>query len=72
MMSREWSLITGRGGGATKREGGHVKFIPARGAEKVLAMLKGGGQNKFLGSFSTETGEVQKVSTHLKGGARKD
>ena len=23
---RDWSLITGRGGGATKREGGHVKF----------------------------------------------
>ena len=25
---RDWSLITGRGGGATKREGGHVKFYP--------------------------------------------
>ena len=24
---RDWSLITGRGG-ATKREGGHVKFYP--------------------------------------------
>ena len=36
----------GRGGGATKREGGgHVKFDPYEkgGAEKVLAMLKGGG-----------------------------
>ena len=26
---RDWSLITGRGGGgATKREGGHVKIYP--------------------------------------------
>ena len=41
---RDWSLITGRGG-ATKREGGHVKFYPYEkggGAEKVLAMLKRG------------------------------
>ena len=33
------------GGGATEREGGHVKFYPYErgggGAEKVLAMLKG-------------------------------
>ena len=36
------------GGGATKREGGHVKFTPMkRGAEKVLDMLKGGGHNRF-------------------------
>ena len=43
---RDWSLITGRGG-ATKREGGHVKFYlyeKGGGAEKVLAMLKGGAQ----------------------------
>ena len=43
MLLRNWSLITGRG--ATKREGcGHVKFYPYEkgGAEKVLAMLKGG------------------------------
>ena len=48
---RDWSLITGRGG-ATKREGGHVKFYPYEkgGAEKVLAMLKG-GHKKFWGSF---------------------
>ena len=32
------------GGGATKREGSHVKLYLWRGAEKVLAMLKGGGQ----------------------------
>ena len=52
---REWSLITGKGG-ATKREGGQVKFNPYEmGTEKVLAMLRGGGgQNKFWGSFSTE------------------
>ena len=28
IASRDWSLITGRGGGATKREGVHVKFYP--------------------------------------------
>ena len=49
---RDWSLITGRGGGGLqKREGGHMKFYPyEKGAEKVLAMLKG-GHNKFWGSF---------------------
>ena len=51
---RDWSLITGRGGGATKQEGGwHVKFYSYEkggGAEKVLAMLKG-GHKKFRGSF---------------------
>ena len=53
---RDWSLITGRGGGgATQREGGggHMKFYPYEnggGAEQVLAMLKG-GYNKFWGSF---------------------
>ena len=32
---RDWSLITGRGGGATKREGGHVKFYPyEKGGQK--------------------------------------
>ena len=45
-------LITGRGGGATKREGGAREVLPLRkgGTEKVLAMLKG-GHTKFLGSF---------------------
>ena len=45
-------------GGATKREGGRGarEVLPLRkgGAEKVLAMLKGGGgggHNKFWGSF---------------------
>ena len=42
----------GEGGGATKREGGHVKFYPYEkgGAEKVLAILKG-GHKKFWGRF---------------------
>ena len=48
---RDWSLITGRGGYKTGG-GGHVKFYPYEkgGAEKVLAVLKG-GQKKFWGSF---------------------
>ena len=41
MALRDWSLITGRGGGY-KTGGG--------GAEKVLAILKG-GHKKFWGSF---------------------
>ena len=49
----DWSLIMGRGG-ATKREGGHVKFYPYEkrggGGRKVLAILKG-GHKKFWGSF---------------------
>ena len=47
-------LLRGRGGGATKREGGgacEVLPLRKRGLEKVLAMLKGGGHNKFWGSF---------------------
>ena len=45
---RDWSLITGRGGGYKTEGGGHVKFYPYEkgGAEKVLAMLKG-GHKKF-------------------------
>ena len=45
-------LVTDYGEGATKQEGGHVKFYPYRkggGAEKVLAMLKGGGAQQVLG-----------------------
>ena len=55
-VSKIKGLVTnyGEGGGATKREGGgHVKFYPYEkggGAEKVLAMLKG-GHKKFWGSF---------------------
>ena len=36
---REWSLITGMGGGATKREGGGYK--KAGGATEVLPLQKG-------------------------------
>ena len=52
--------LRGGGKGATKREGGHVQFHPYEkgwggGAEKVLAILKGGGegQKKLLASFYT-------------------
>ena len=50
-MIRDWSLITGRGGGY-KTGGGAREVLPLRkggggGAEKVLAMLKGG--TKSLG-----------------------
>ena len=50
-MVRDWSLITGVGGLQNGR-GGHVKFYPYTkgGAEKVLAMLKG-GHKKFWGRF---------------------
>ena len=51
----DWSLITGRGGGYKTGEGGGVcEVLPLqtkRGAEKVLAILKGGGPQKVLGSF---------------------
>ena len=49
---RDWSLITRRGGGATKREGGAHEVLPLErggGAEKVLAVLKGGGGTKSFG-----------------------
>ena len=54
MCIRDWSLITGRGGGYKTGGGGHMKFYPYKkggGAGKVLARLKGGGHKKFWGSF---------------------
>ena len=55
MNIRDWSLIMGRGGGPTKREGvGAREVLPLRkggGAENFLAMLKG-GHTKFWGSFN--------------------
>ena len=43
---RDWSLITGRGGGGYKTGGGRGarEVLPLRrgGAEKVLAMMRGG------------------------------
>ena len=56
MMPWEWSLITGRGGGATKRSRGRGggEALPLQkkggGAKTVLAMLKG-GHTMFWGSF---------------------
>ena len=50
---RDCPLITGRGGGATKR-GGHVnKVLPLRkkragwGLNKLYPVLRGGGSKKF-------------------------
>ena len=65
--------------GATKREGGHVKFYPyeKEGAVKVLAMLKG-GQKKCWGNYYVvalshiERGGGDTKSFHSsKGGGRK-
>ena len=43
-MVRDWSLITGKGG-ATKREGGHVKFYPyEKGGGKSFSHAEGGAQ----------------------------
>ena len=49
---RDWSLITRRGGYKTGGGGGTRSFTPTKrgGAEKVLAMLKG-GHKKFWGRF---------------------
>ena len=52
---RDWSLITGRGGGLQNGSGGGGggvrEVLPLRkgggGAQKVLAMLKGGGTTSF-------------------------
>ena len=42
----DWSLIMGRGG-ATKREGGHVKFCPyKKGGRKTFSHAEGGGAQK--------------------------
>ena len=47
---RDWSLITG-GGGGYKTGGGQVKFYPYKkrggGAERGLAMLKAGATKSF-------------------------
>ena len=48
---RDWSLITGRGGGY-KTAGGAREVLPLRkgGTENILAILKG-GHKAFWGSF---------------------
>ena len=49
---RDWSLITGRGGGGLQNGRGweQLKFYPYErgGADNVLAVMKGGA-NKVLG-----------------------
>ena len=69
-MLRDWSLITGRGGGgATNRTwggGGGVNFTPTKkrgGEEKVLAKLKG-GEKTFWGGFYA----VALSFSHIEGG----
>ena len=65
---RDWSLIMGRWGGATKQEGGAREVLPLQkgGGGEVLAILKG-GHNKFLGTFYV----VAYVLVILKEGAQK-
>ena len=50
---RDWSLITRRGGGATKREGGACEVLPLRkggGGGKGFSHAEwGGGAQKVLG-----------------------
>ena len=53
IMLRDWSLITGRGGGLQNGRGGAHEVLSLQkggGAEKVLAILKG-GHKKFWVSF---------------------
>ena len=51
-MLRDWSLTTGRGG-ATKREGWHVKFYPYEngGPTSFSQAKRGGGAHKVFGGF---------------------
>ena len=53
---RDWSPITGRGGGYKTVGGDTRSFTPTKrggGAEKVLAMLKGGGGTTSFGVVFT-------------------
>ena len=52
LLIRDWSLIMGREGGYKTVGGGASEVLPLQkwgggGVEKVLAMLKGVGHNKF-------------------------
>ena len=51
---RDWSLITGRGGGGIKREGVACEVLPLRkgGGRKSFSHAEGGTQ-KVWGSFYT-------------------
>ena len=64
ILLRDWSLLTGRGGYKTGG-GGPVKFYPYKkgGAEKVLAILKGGTTSFGVVFSHNEGGGVRKVST---------
>ena len=47
---RDWSAITGRGGGLQNRRGAREVLPLRKGGGEVLALLKG-GHKKFWGSF---------------------
>ena len=53
MVLRDWSLITGRGGGLQNGRGGTLRFTPTKrgGGGKSFSHAEGGGHNKFWGSF---------------------
>ena len=49
-MLRDWSLITGGGGGYKTGGGGHVKFYPyEKGGGKSFSRSEGGGAQQVLG-----------------------
>ena len=50
---RDWSLITGSGGGTTKREWGAREVLPLQkgGGGSFSHAEGGGGHNKIYGSF---------------------
>ena len=67
---RDWSLITGWGWGYKMGGGRACEVLPLQneGAEKVLAMLRGGGgHKKFWGSFYA----VASSCSHIEGGHKK-
>ena len=54
MQIRDWSLITGKGGGLQNGRGGMLSLTPTkrvRGAKSFSHAEGGGGHNKFWGSF---------------------
>ena len=70
MKIRNWSLITGRGGGLQNRRGGGTSsFTPTKRGDGKSFSHAEGGYKKFWGSFYV--GGARKVSTLLKGGRKK-
>ena len=70
---REWSLITGRGGGYKTGGGGAREVLPLRkggGAEKVLAILFWGSFYVIAGSFSHIVGGGVKFPLFKRGGTK--